>query len=167
MAVKNPKDVFVQLLSDIQQGTEIAAEFFTEISQLAQDPDIKEAMEVWVFISENILANLDQCFKLIGEKPVDLTGRLTEAIFEDFHKELAEIQHPVARRLFILAKMNHLVHLRIAEYATLIAAADITGHFGVGVLLEACLADKLAFAERTRCLIRNLVEANLAARLAS
>jgi hypothetical protein len=36
----------------------------------------------------------------------------------------------------------------------LIAMADVTGHFGVGVLLESCLADKVAFVERTRRLIR-------------
>ena len=35
--------------------------------------------------------------------------------------------------------------------------ADVTGHFGVGVLLESCLPDKLAFAERTRRLIRHIV----------
>jgi ferritin-like metal-binding protein YciE len=167
MAVKDPKDVFVHLLSDIRQGTEIATELFAEISQVAQDPDIKEAMEARVFISGHILASLDQCFKLIGEKPVALGESLTEAIFEDFHKQLAQIHNPVARHLFILAKVNHLVHLRIAEYVTLIAAADITGHFGVGVLLETCLADKLAFVERTRRLIRNLVETKLAARLAA
>jgi hypothetical protein len=55
-----------------------------------------------------------------------------------------------------LVKANHLIHLRIGEYVALIAAADATGHFGVGVLLESCLADTLAFVERTRRLIRSL-----------
>ena len=55
----------------------------------------------------------------------------------------------------------------MGEYVALIAAADITGHFGVGVLLESCLADKLAFVERTRRLIRNLIEGKMAARLAA
>jgi ferritin-like metal-binding protein YciE len=167
MTVDNPKDVFVQLLSDIRQGTEITTEFFEEISQVTQHPSIKEAMEARVFLAENMLANLDQCFKLIGEKPVDSSGYLTEVIFEDFHKDLADIQNPAARHLFILAKVNHLVHLRIAEYVTLIAAADIAGHFGVGVLLETCLADKLAFVERTRHLIRSLTETKVAASLAA
>jgi hypothetical protein len=40
----------------------------------------------------------------------------------------------------------------------------MTGHYGVGVLLESCLADKLAFVERTRRLIRNVVEAKVAER---
>ena len=49
----------------------------------------------------------------------------------------------------------------MAEYEVLVAAADLAGHHGVGVLLETCLADKLAFAERNRRLIRHLVEAKL------
>jgi ferritin-like metal-binding protein YciE len=54
----------------------------------------------------------------------------------------------------------------MAEYEVLVAAADLAGHHGVGVLLETCLADKLAFAERNRRLIQHLVEAKLAERAA-
>jgi Domain of unknown function (DUF892) len=85
---------------------------------------------------------------------------------EDFRKEVAEIQSPLAKWLFVLAKLNHLAHLRMAEYEVLVAAADLAGYHGVGLLLETCLADKLAFAERNRCLIRQLVEAKLAERAA-
>ena len=147
-----------------RQGSERATKVFQEISQLAQDPDVKEALEARVFISDQILARLDQCFKLSGEQPVKLSGRLHDVFAEDFRKEVAEIQSPAARRLFILAKAIHLIHLRIAEYVALVAAADLSGHYAVGVLLESCLADKLAFAERTRRLIRNVVETKVAER---
>jgi ferritin-like metal-binding protein YciE len=126
------------------------------MSQAAQHPDIKEALEARVFVSDKILNSLDECFKLIGEKPVKLSGHLHDVFVEDFRKELAEMQSAEARRLYILVKANHLIHLRIGEYVALIAAADATGHFGVGVLLESCLADTLAFVERTRRLIRSL-----------
>jgi ferritin-like metal-binding protein YciE len=62
---------------------------------------------------------------------------------------------------------NQLMHLRIAEYVALIAMADVTGHFGVGVLLESCLADKVAFVERTRRLIRHTIESKHALKLAA
>ena len=162
MTAKNPKEVFVHLLSDVRQGNERTTKVFQEISQLAQDADVKEALEARVLVSDQILARLDQCFKLIGEKPVNISGRLHDVFVEDFRKELAEIQSPAAKRLFILAKVLHLIHFRIAEYVALVAAADVTGHHGVGVLLESCLADKLAFVERTRRLIRNVVEAKVA-----
>jgi ferritin-like metal-binding protein YciE len=167
MAVQNPKEMFVKMLSDLRQGTEKTTKIFQEMSEVAQIPEIKQALEARIFVSEKILATLDQCFKLIGEKPVKLTGRLHDVFLEDFRRELAEIQNPVAKRLFILAKINHLVHFRIAEYVTLIAAADMTGHYAIGVLLESCLADKLAFVERTRRLIRKIVETKMAEAVAA
>ena len=167
MPVKDPKELFVLLLSNVRQGTERATKLYQEISQVAQDPDIKEALEARAFISETLLARLDQCFKLIGEQPVKLSGRLQDVFVEDFRKELAEIQNPVAKRVYILAKAIHLTHLRIAEYVALVAAADLSGHYGVGVLLESCLADKLAFVERTRRLIRKIAEAKVMARIAA
>ena len=166
MPVQDPKELVVRLLSGLRQGTERSAKIYQELSQHAEDPDIKEALEARAFVSEKILATQDQCFKLIGEQPVKISSPLLDVFVEDFRKELAEMQNPVAKRLFVLAKATHLTHLRIAEYVALVAAADVTGHYGVGVLLESCLADKLAFAERTRRLIRNIVEAKVAKKIA-
>jgi ferritin-like metal-binding protein YciE len=106
---------------------------------------------------------LDECFRIIGEKPVKTDGRLHEVFLEDFRKEVGAIKSPVARRIYVLARANRLMHLRIGEYVALIAAADSTGHPAVGVLLESCLADKLAFVERTRRLIRKQLQEELTA----
>lgn len=167
MAVRTPKEVFVMFLSDVRQGAERAVKAYQEISQLAQDQEVKEALEARAFVSGKVLATLDQCFKLIGEQPVKLSGRLHEIFLEEFRKDIAEIQNPVARHLFILSKVIQFTHLRIGEYMALIAAADLAGHHGVGVLLESCLADKLAFVERTRRLIRKKVAERLTERLAA
>ena len=167
MPLSNPKEMFVHLLSDLRQNSERSAKFYQEISQVAQQPEIKEALEARAFLSNKTLATLDQCFKLVGEQPVKLSGRMQEVFVEDFRRELAEIQNPAVRHLFILAKLNHLTNFRIGEYAALIAAADMTGHYGVGVLLESCLADKLAFVERTKRLIRKLVETKVAEKITS
>jgi ferritin-like metal-binding protein YciE len=167
MPVRSPKEMFVMVLSDVRHSTERAAKIYQEIGQMAQDPDVKEAVEARTFISEKVLATLDQCFKLIGEQPVKLSGRLQEVFVEDFRKELNEIHNPVAKRLFILTKLIHLTHFRIGEYVALVAAADLAGHYGVGVLLESCLADKLAFVERTRRLIRRIAETRIAEHIAA
>ena len=165
MPAKNPKELFLLMLSDLRQGTERTTKIFNEISQMVQDPDVKEALEARVFVSEKVLSTIDQCFKLIGEQPVKLSGRLYEVFAEDFRREVAEIQNTTVRHLFILAKLNHLVHLRIAEYKALIAAADLSGHYAVGLLLESCLADKLALAERTQRFIRAIAETRVAEKI--
>jgi ferritin-like metal-binding protein YciE len=167
MPAKNPKEVFLMLLSDARNNTERSAKVYREVSKMAQNPDVQEALEARAFVTERNLEALDQCFEIIGEKPVKLSGRLQEVFVEDFKRELAEIQSPAARHLYILAKATHLAHLRTAEYVALVAAADVTGHYGVGVLLESVLADKLAFLERDRRLVRHIIEGKVAERLAA
>ncbi len=167
MPINNSKELFVRMLSDLRQRTEHMTKIYQELSGITQDPNIKEALESQVFLQDKILGSLDRCFKLIGEKPVAVSGRLQEILVEDFKRELSEIQAPAAKALFVLVKANQLVHLRIAEYVALIAMADVTGHFGVGVLLESCLADKVAFVERTRRLIRHTIESKHALKLAA
>jgi ferritin-like metal-binding protein YciE len=162
MPVNTPKEVFVLMLSNVRQSAERASNAFQELSQAAQDPDIKEVLEARAYVNEKILATLDQCFKLIGEHPVKTSSRLQEVFVEDFKRELDQIQSPVARQLYILSKAIDFFHLRVGEYVALTAAADLTGHYAVGTLLETCLADKLAMAERTRRLLTNVIETKAA-----
>src|SRR6516165_8784727 len=166
MPVKSPKELFVMVLSHARHGTERSAAVYKELSEQAQNPEIQQALGARAFVSQQNLEKIDEAFKLIGEKPVSVTGRMHDVFVEDFRKELAEIQSPEARRLFVLAKANHLSQMRTAEYTLLVAASDISGHHGVGVLLESCLADHLAFGERTRRLIHRVIEEKIAARAA-
>ena len=166
MPIKNAKELFVSMLSHVRHGTESSATIYQELGELAQNPEIQEALAARAFVSHQTLAKLDEAFKLLGEKPVNVTGKLHDVFVEDFRRELTEIQSPEAKRLFVLAKANHLSHMRTAEYVTLVAAADVSGHHGVGVLLESCLGDHLAFVERTKRLIRHVIEAKIAARAA-
>jgi ferritin-like metal-binding protein YciE len=167
MPVKNPRELFITMLSHVRHGTERSAAVYKELGELAQNPEIQDALDARAFVSQQTLAKVDEAFSLIGEKPVNVTGRLHDVFVEDFRRELAEIQSPEAKRLFVLARANHLSHVRTAEYVVLVAAADISGHYGVGVLLESCLADHLAFVERTKRLIRRVIEAKMAARAGS
>jgi ferritin-like metal-binding protein YciE len=148
--VKTPRELFMMLLSNARQNTERSAEIYQEISLQAQDPDIREALESRAWIAGKNLSAIDRCFQLIGEQPVQLSGRLQDMFVEDFRKELTEIENPLAKAVFILAKASYLSHLRVAEYETLVEAADLSGHYAVGVLLDSCLAYKNLFFKQTR-----------------
>jgi ferritin-like metal-binding protein YciE len=158
MPITTPKDLCISMLSELRHGAERSVKIYEELGQTAQNPEVKEALDARELVSSQIVSRLDECFKLIGEKPAKINQRLHDVFIEDFRRELNEIQGPVARKIFVLAKASHLAHLQAAGYITLIAAADTLGHPGVAVLLESCLADKLAFAERTKHLIRALLE---------
>ena len=163
--VTTAKEVFLVLLSHVRYYHERSSHIYQELGKAVNDPQVKEALEARAFITEKVLATVDQCFKVIGEKPVEFSGRLQEVFIDDFRKELAEIESPVAKKIFVLAKLVHITHARIGELAALTAAADVAGHYGVGLMLETCLADKMVFAERTRQLIRHAVEKRISERV--
>ena len=158
MPVQNPQDLFVWLLSDVRQREDRTKQICKEMSQAVQDPDVKETLDAWVFLEDKVLSTLDQCFKIIGKQPLKPGERLHDVFLEDFRRELGEMQSPAVKALYVASKASHLMHLHIGEYVALTAMADITGHYGVGALLESCLADNLAFVERTRRRIRNVIE---------
>jgi ferritin-like metal-binding protein YciE len=167
MIIESPYELFVLLLSNARQDTECTTQMFQDFNKIAQNADVKEALDARIFASQGEVDKLDECFKLIGEEPVKLSERLQEIFVEDFRKELADIKSPIARELYVLAKTSQLIHLCIGEFVALIAAAEMTSHYGVGVLLESCLAEKIAFAERTRLLIVNIIEGKVAVTLAA
>jgi hypothetical protein len=61
---------------------------------------------------------------------VNLSGRVDEVFAEDFRREVAEMQNPTARNLFILARASQVVHLQIAEYHALVSVGCIAELFG-------------------------------------
>jgi ferritin-like metal-binding protein YciE len=158
MPINTAKELCVSMLSELRHGAERSQKIYEELGEAANNVEIKEALNARELVSSQLLNRLDECFRLIGEKPAKVNQRLHQVFIEDFRRELNEIQGPVARKLFVLAKASHLAHLQVASYVFLIAAADTLGHPGVGVLLESCLADKRAFMERTRELIRTQIE---------
>jgi ferritin-like metal-binding protein YciE len=166
MPIKNPKELFVMILSNARYGTERSVSVYKELSELAQNPEARQALAARAFVSQQNVERMDEAFRLIGEKPVNVSGRLLDAFVEDFRKELPEIQSTEARWLFVVAKASQLSHMRAAEYASLVAAADVSGNYGVGVLLESCLADHLAFVERAKRVVQAAIDTKMVARAA-
>ena len=164
MAINEPMDTFVMLLSHVRQTTDRSNRIYEEFAKVAENDEIKEALNARAFVRTTQLEKIDEAFRLIGKKPVELTGKLQEVFVEDFRREFAELNSPIVKKIFVLAKAIHLAHWRVGEWTALVAAADFTGNYAVGVLLETCLADDLAFAERTRRILRKVAETKLAAR---
>lgn len=167
MPVKNPQEVFVLLLSNVRHSTERSTKIYHQLSDAAENPEVKEALNARAFVSDKDLDTIDECFRIIGAKPMEFSGRLEDALVEEFRSKLDQIESPEARHLFILAKASQLNHFRMGEYAVLIEAADAMEHYGVGLLLASCLSDKIAFTERTRHLIRKIIAGKMAMRMAA
>ena len=166
MTINDPMDAFVALLSHARSTTERSAKIYTELGELAENPDVKTAFNARAFVQTGTLTKIDEAFRLIDKTPIEFPGKLTQMMVENFREELAEIKAPAIKRLYVLSKAIQIAHWRIGEWTALVAAADVTGNFGVGLLLETCLAEDLAFAERTRRVLRKVAKERIAARQA-
>jgi hypothetical protein len=93
MSAKTPREVFVLLLSNARNHTERSIKAYEMIGQQAENPHVKEALKAREFVAEENLRTLDECFEMIGEKPVQVSGKLQEVFFEDFKRELVKSSH--------------------------------------------------------------------------
>jgi ferritin-like metal-binding protein YciE len=178
MAMQNSKEFFVGLLSNLRDREERITEILQELGEKVEDPDIKEALDSRLFLRNQVLSTLDRVFQLVSPAGRDMAPpplpaherlqleQFKKTLVEEVRQKLTEISATRLRHLYVLAKTQHLVHLTIAEYVVLTAMADVTGHYGVGVLLESVLAEKRAFADRACRLLRRIVEDEVGARLA-
>jgi ferritin-like metal-binding protein YciE len=138
------------LLTNARQNTQRSIKMYQEISLQAQDPDIKEALEARAWIVEKDLSAIDRCFELMREHPAEMSGRSQDVFVSDFRKELTEIENRAAKDIFILSRAERFNQARVAEYEVLVEAADLSGHYAIGILLESCVAQMNVFAKRTR-----------------
>ncbi|HEX2959266.1 MAG TPA: DUF892 family protein [Chitinispirillaceae bacterium] len=158
MPVKEPKELFVKMLSDLRQHEYGLADTLNTLRENVQDQNTKEYFESLIYLSEKNVETLDKCFKMINEKPVKTDDKLKELFLDDFKKEYSEIESPVAKIIYFTAKANHLMYVRAGEWMTLIEMSDISGNHGVGLLLMSVYSQKVAFVKKARRRIRTLIE---------
>jgi len=158
MAYNNPKELFVKMLSDVRESESNLTTAFKELRETAEEQGAKDILDSLVFLQDKNLVTLDQCFKQIGAQPVKTDDKFINMFIESFRKEFTEIQSPVAKTLFVFAKLNHLINFRISEYMTLIAMSKRSDYRGVGLLLNNILAPRIEFLEYSRHKIKDYAE---------
>ena len=58
------------MLSELRHGTDRSQNIYQELGEASQHPEIKEALNTRGLISSQVSTRLDECFRLIGEKPL-------------------------------------------------------------------------------------------------
>jgi glucokinase len=83
MSVNSPHELFVFMLNSARQSARPTTRIFQELGEAAGNDVLKAAVEAGVFVAEGIVEK-DQCFKLMADRPVILSGRREETFVEDF-----------------------------------------------------------------------------------
>jgi len=111
----DPMETFVKLLSHVRQTTDRSNTIYEELAKVAEGEEIKEALAARAFVRTTELEKIDEAFRLIGKKPVELSGKIQEVFVEDFRREIAELTSPLVKKIFVLSKAIHLAHWRVGR----------------------------------------------------
>ncbi len=156
MPIQSAEDLFVTMLSKVHASEQRLQKGIDELSQAAQDQDVKNILSVRAYLTQQDVSNIEKCFQLIGKQPVQPDYRFADVWLEDIRRELGEIQNPALKTLFALNAARRIQNYHIGQYGALTLMASVMGNEAVTTLLEHCLTDKVEFVQNTRELFREL-----------
>jgi len=163
MPLDTSQELVGLMLSHLRAGVGRSAKIYHDLGAVVEDAGVRGALQARVLLSDEILSKIDECFKLMGQEPVEPSGQFYDVFVEEFRHEHAKLRSSEARSLFVLAKASQLTHVGVGEYQALIAVAAATTRYRVAMLLDTCLEEELAFVERNQRLIRAKLRPFLAA----
>lgn len=166
MAIQNAEELLLTTLSNIHQREQHMAQWWDQLSQQVQDPDLRNLISVRAYFTQQDASNIEKVFQVLGKPMPPPDTRFAQMMLEDFRKEFDAIQHPGLRAIYALWRIRNIQNFIAAEYAGLAGIAEATGNYAVANLLEHNLADKVDFYERTREYFRERVRQAIGARMA-
>lgn len=152
------------MLSKVHGSEQRLQKAVDELSQAAQEQDIKDILSVRAYLTQQDVSNIEKCFQLIGQQPVQPDHRLADAWIEEVRRELGAIQNPTLKTLYALDQVRKIQNYHIGRYRALWMMASVMGNEAVTTLLEHCVADKVEFVENTRDLFRQAARSALGAK---
>ncbi len=165
MAVQNAEELFTNLLSHTLVAERRLQKVVDEMGQAVDDPEVKDILSVRSYLTGQNISNCEKCFEILGAQPTSPTGRVAEALAEDWRGEVGAIQSPAVKTLYVLSKIRMIQNVHIGEYAVLTAMAKVAGNYPVATLLERNWEDKVEFVERTRDIFEAMAKKALAGKL--
>jgi ferritin-like metal-binding protein YciE len=157
MPVQNTEEFLLTVLSNINHREKQMAQFWDQLSQQVQDPDVKNALSVRSYLTLQDASNIEKAFQIMGKQMPQPDTRFAQIMLEDFRREYDAIQHPGLKTVYALWTIRRVQNFVLAEYAGLSTLAEAAGNRAVAALLEHNLADKVDFTERTRELFHDTV----------
>src|SRR5690348_12456819 len=88
MAMTNAEELFYTLLSDVLAREQFQSQFWDQLSQQVQDPEVRDIVSVRGYFAKQDAANIEKCFQLLGKQPTRPNVQAYQTMLEDWRREL-------------------------------------------------------------------------------
>jgi len=129
------RELFVHKLGVVLKSERQIEKVLPKLQKEAQSPQLQQLFEHHLQETKEHIANVEQAFEVIGEKPREHPSRITEGL-EKEHRELRDEVGEELIDMVVAGAAAATEHHEIASYETLITMAEALGETEVVHLLE-------------------------------
>ena len=137
-----PLALFVHELSDIRSAETIILTMLEEAIEAVSNASLKAGLKAHHKQTEQHLANVDQVFELIGEKPEAIVCKGAKGLYEEAKDAIKEKPAPEILDSMIASGAMKTEHYEIVSYEGLVDQAKSLGQNDAAKLLQANLKDE-------------------------
>jgi len=156
-----PEEIFSYKLGSALAMEQKLIDVLEELEQHAQRDEIKHALAQHREETRQHVANVEQCFKLLGEEVDDSPCPVIEAMAKDGKSAIKKTDDQLVD-VVILAAATESEHYEIAVYETLIANARARGATEVAALLSRNLEQEKHALDVVRTTIETIGQQGIA-----
>ena len=154
MTMQKPQELFTHELSDMLDAEQRISKMLPTMVQETEHTEIKAALEHHLGETKQQIANLEQCFQILSEKPESATCFAVDGMRKEHESFLKEKPSTEILTLFNLSGAAKTESYEISSYTGLIDLAKLLGQTQCVQLLEQNLQQEEAMAKKVLHLSR-------------
>ncbi|HEX6222931.1 MAG TPA: ferritin-like domain-containing protein [Chryseolinea sp.] len=129
-------DIFEDTLKDIYWAEKHLTKALAKMSKAAYNEELKDAFETHIEDTERQIGKLEQCFELLGKKPVAKKCEAMEGLIKEGEEQIEEHEEGHPRDAALIGAAQKVEHYEISAYGTLRTMANVLGMAQCAEILE-------------------------------
>jgi ferritin-like metal-binding protein YciE len=156
------EDLFLHQLQDLYYAETQITKALPTMIEKATDPQLKQGFKAHLTETETHVKRLEEVFKLIGEKPKQVTCPAIDGIIEEAEEVSGEVADKAVLDAALIASAQAVEHYEITKYGTMIAWARQLGRNDAANILQQTLKEENATDKKLTAMAESKVNARAA-----
>jgi ferritin-like metal-binding protein YciE len=148
MKIENLQNLFIEQLRDLYDGEQQITKALPKLIEKANNPQLQDALQEHLDVTNKQIQRLDQIFKTLGEKASGETCKGMKGVLAEGDSVVGDAEDNAVRDASIIASAQRVEHYEIAGYGTVKTYAKLLGKNDIANLLDQTLEEEKE-ADRT------------------
>lgn len=137
------EEFFLEELKDVYGAEKQITKALPEMMEAANSPELRQALEEHLDITQAQISRLEECFDHLGEKVSSKKCDGMEGIIDEGQEVIKDTEDGTATRdVALIMAAQKVEHYEIATYGSLVQLANTLGFTDIAELLQATLDEE-------------------------